>query len=190
MPNTHPPLPDTFAFVSNGKAASISEVDAALRSWALAAVPDANFSLSIPSEEAPAAALVSAWLYKAHAKPQAKPVRGNSELRLTLHYLLTVWCGEEVRAHAALHSLFLAALTAPALSEGLQLTHVPEPPMDAFWLALKVPPRPCLLLTADLVLPRPPAPSAPLVREVLSRVAPSGPQRRSLSPPSSSSSTT
>jgi hypothetical protein len=135
----------------------IDQTDLRLVEWVRSVLPGSDVSL-----EAPAASQgrsgIDLYLLSLGAAP---PLRGleRSPLQFSLHYLVTSWDSEPLRAHKALGDLVCAAMQEAEFEVQFDPSGVP-------WGALGVAPRPAILLKvpARLVLPEP---STALVRKPL-----------------------
>jgi hypothetical protein len=136
----------------------IDSVDASVRGWASAVIPDTPVSLLPPGKigGGPCVGLYLLDLLHAPARHDKRSV----PLRFTLRYLVTAWHEEPSKAHGLLGRLLVAA------SDDKDMEVELEPLSMEAWRAFGVPPRPAFLLRVPLRVDRPESPARAVIKTV------------------------
>lgn len=139
----------------------IDVIDGQLQSWIAGIVPNTPVSFAAPSDMQPDGG-VNAYLFALADLPPSRNGK-RAPLQFRLRYLLTTWSDDPQAGHRLLGDLTLAAMEHSEWAVSF------DAPDSAFWAALRVPPRPALVLEIPLRHERPEPPvkrvRAPLVMQ-------------------------
>lgn len=134
--------------------------DLDLTAWAEGVLPGVAVRLERPEAADPDGRGV--WLYLLELR-RHPPLRGArpEPLRLWARYLIRTWAPDPAEAHAMLFALAFAALEREDLDVEV------DPPTPELWLALGIPPGPCLRIGVPVRRNRPEAPFRPVLHPLV-----------------------
>jgi hypothetical protein len=137
----------------------IDTIDGQLQAWVTGIAPNTPVSFATPADMPPDGG-VNVYLFALADMPPSRNGK-RAPLQFKLRYLVTTWSDDAQAAHRLLGELTLAAMEQPEWTVSFEALD------SAFWTAMRVPPRPALVLDVPLRHERPEPPvkrvRAPLV---------------------------